>query len=128
MDVLGSLDRGVGHLLGDRSLDDSVEIAEVLATNESKKGESYSFDGLADALAREYHWLPYEVFRTITFSPLVPSIVVTEKGTNAIAPFSAALMEDTPDIQGDPYACDSYGRFIAKAVKHAEGELKDLLR
>ena len=58
----------------------------------------------------------------------MPSIIVTEKGTNAIAPFSAALIEDTPDIQDDPYACDSYGRFIAKAVKTAEEEVKDLMK
>lgn len=132
LDVLGSIDRGVGHLLGDSRLDDSVvsegEPVDTAATNESKDCEAFSLDGLADSLAKEYHWLPYEVFRNMTFSPLVPSIVVTEKGTNAIAPFSAALIEDTPDIQGDPYACESYGRFIAKAVKTAEEEVKDLIK
>lgn len=130
LDVLGSIDRGVGHLLGDSRLDESVVSEEPAesANNESKDGEAFTLDGLADSLVKEYHWLPYEVFRNITFSPLVPSIMVTEKGTNAIAPFSAALIEDTPDIQGDPYACDSYGRFIAKAVKTAQEEVKDLMK
>jgi hypothetical protein len=145
LDVLGSLDRGVGHLLGDHTLDESMEVEQPeegtgavgsheAPTEQQQGGRSggngggASLDGLMETLSKEYHWLPYEAYRGVTFSPLVPSVVVTEKGTNTVQPFSSRLIEDTPDIMGDPYACESYGRFIGKACQAAEGEVKDLLR
>ena len=80
-------------------------------------------------LSEEHSWLPYDAFKHITYSSLVPRVIVAEKEANEAPPplFQMLLLEDTPDITGDPYTCESYGRSL-KVCKGAEEETIDLVK
>lgn len=137
LDVLGHIDRGVGRLIGDPSFDDSFEgtsSGEVESKTNDKLGASAGDKGedvdVAQLLSQEQSWLPYDAFKHITYGSLVPRVIVAEKEANEAPPplFQTLLLEDTPDITGDPYTCESYGRFLLKACTGAEEETIELIK